>query len=193
MPVTSAITTPLFLANLASSALVGISTPQLALAVATGFEIYCGSGLMVNSIDVGTLGAGAGLGVGMILAPPALIGSFTSTFAASGLLGIMAPSLIIALATSFSLVLAQAEVITVSAGVGVGTGVSSLIPNPASSLAAYTAGFAAAGLVGLSSIQLITAISLGFDTVAPTALGVVVIAGPPSILPGAGKGTGILL
>lgn len=193
MPLAPPITTPIFLSSLASNAIIGISTPQFALAVATGLEIYAGSGLTVLSVDAGTLGAGVGIGVGVTVAPPILIASLTVSFAANGLLGIMAPLMINALALGFSMSLQQAIVQTASAGVGLGAGVSTLVPNSGASSAAWIAGFAAAGLVGPNIPQMASAIAQGFDQAAPTAIGAVVIAGPPNILPGAGVGTGVLL
>lgn len=192
MPLSPPITTPIFLSDLAANALIGISTPQFALAVATGLQIYAGSGLQVVSVDVGTLGAGVGLGLGVTISPSILIASFTASFAANGLLGIMSPPMINALALGFATVMQQGIVTTVSAGVGLGAGVATLVPNPGASAAAWVAGFAAAGLVGPNIPQMANAIAQGFDTAAPSAIGAVVIAGPPNILPGAGVGTGVI-
>lgn len=192
MPLAPPITTPIFTADLAANAIIGISTPQFALAVATGLQIYAGSGLQVVSVDAGTLGAGVGTGVGVTIPPPVLIAALTASFAANGILGIMSPPMINGLALGFATALQQGVVSTVSAGVGLGAGVSTLLPNPGASAAAWIAGFAAAGLVGPNIPQMANAIAQGFDTAAPSAVGAVVIAGPPNIVPGAGVGTGLI-
>lgn len=192
MPLNAIVTTPIFLSMLTSNLIVGIQAPRLALALASGLEIYAGSGLKVQSIDTGTAGSGIGTGIGVTITVPALVGGFTASFASRSILGIMSPLMINALSLSFALIMQQGIVNTVSAGVGVGAGVTKLIPNPVASLAAFTAGFASAGLTGPGLPPMISAIAQGFDTAASTAVGVVAIAGPPSPIPSAGTGFGII-
>lgn len=192
MPLAPPLTAPLIAAQLVSVGDIGISSAQLALAVATGLELYASSGLTVASVDAGTLGAGVGTGVGIILPPPVLIGTLTAAFASHGILGLMAAPTAIGLGTGISLALQTALISTVSAGVGVGAGVATLVPNPGASAAAFLAGFAAAGLIGIMSPLMAAAIAMGFDLAAPSGIGPVVIAGPPSIVPGAGAGVGLI-
>lgn len=193
MPLTPTITTGIFLSNLLSNGLIGIHTPSLASAVANGLEIYATSGLQVTSIDAGTLGAGVGLGLGIIVPTPVFVSSLTASFIAAGIIGTSSPSLVAGLSSSFSMSLQQAIISTTNVGVGVGTGIVKLIPNPAVSFQSWTAGFTAAGLVGPDVVRMVTAISSGFDAAILAGFGQVVIAGPPSIAPGVGTGTGKLL
>ncbi len=190
MPLSSVITTPIFTANLAANAIVGISSPSLAFAIANGLELYAASGLQVKSVNAGTAGTGVGTGIGVVMTPPALIAAFTASFSSNGILGVMAVPMISALSLSFSQVMLLGNVLVSSVGVGVGAGVTSLIPNPVASASSWIAGFAAAGMVGPTIPQLAAAISQGFDTAAATAVGAVVIAGPPSSVPGSGVGFG---
>ena len=192
MSISAPVTTPIFTANLLANALIGISTPQFAFAVATGLEIYAGTGLQVVSVDTGTLGVGVGTGLGVTVTPPVLIAALTASFSGHDLLGIMSPLMINGLSLAFSQSLAQANVVTINAGVGVGAGVTTLLSSPSASSAAWIAGFAAAGLDGPNIPQIASAIAQGFDTAAPTAVGSVAIVGPPNIVPGAGAGIGQL-
>lgn len=186
MPITPAGMTAAILPNLAAVAMIGTAVPQLALGIGTGATIF-NTAMKVQSIDVGTLGVGAGLGP-VIVPPPVIISAMIASFAAGGIIGVMSVPLATGVATGLALGFAQGLIVTVNAGVGLGSGVAKFIPGPGPP--AMIAGFAAAGLTGTSSIQLATAIGLALTITFAALVAPIVIAGPPSILPGAGSGTG---
>lgn len=186
MPITPVGLVGTILPSLASVAMTGISVPQLATGVAAGIMLW-NPLIKVASVDVGTLGAGAGTGP-VIVPPPALLGAMLSSFAASGLIGIMSVPLATGLSLGIATGYAQGLIVTVNPGVGVGTGVAKIIPPPA--VPSMIAGFAVAGLIGISSVQLATAIGLALTITFAALVLPIVIAGPASPLPGAGSGIG---
>lgn len=186
--------TALVAANLVGVGIVGISTAQLSLAVGNGFAGYMVSAPVVTTADVGTLGAGAGLGFGLVVPPPVLIAAFQATFTANGINGPSRQQLILGLSNALSQSLLAAQIVTADAGVGVGTGtVVSVLPVPAVSVPLMIASFLGAGLVGVASFNLAAAIAQGVDQSLGSAKGQTVIVGPPSIAPGAGVGVGRLV
>lgn len=191
MPIQSAVTTPVFLASLVANAIAGISSPQMASGLAIGLEIYASSGLKAGTINVGTLGVGSGLGQGFFVSPAAFSAAFSASFAAFGILGVMAPMKINALSIAFSQCFSRASIVTISPTVGVGSGVVTAITNPAASLSAFATGMSAAGMHGVSMVQLVSAVSVGLDQGLLSGIGSVAIVGPPSIAPGSGPGIGI--
>lgn len=177
-------------ASLGGNGIIGISAPQMALALATGFVNYAVGPLVATSVDVGTAGAGTGLSPTVILAAPAVTGPLTGTLAAAGINGIARVSLANAIGLAVSQALVSAQVSTVNTGVGVGTGKVTLVPNPAASAAAMTAAFAGLGLVGISAPGMAVAVAQGIDAGLPSALAIVVIVGPPSTVSASGAGLG---
>lgn len=190
---TPATITPIMLGVLPTGGIIGPSLPQLATGLANGLSIYAQTGIIVQSVDTGTLGAGVGNGIGIIAPPQPLITSMIASFIANGIIGVSSVPMATAIATGFAQSFILAQIQTVSAGVGVGAGVAMLIPNPGMSTGVFFAGLSAAGLVGISVMQLASAVAAGLDQVLPTCTGVVAIAGPPNIIPGAGIGTGKLI
>ncbi len=179
------------LANMAGNLILGISAAQLAAAVSTGWCSYMLSAPVVSTADVGTLGAGAGLGFAPVLSPTQLSQSFRSTFTSHGINGNHRDMLINALSVGLCQSLLAAQIVTVAAGTGVGTGsVVSVLPVPAVSIPAMIAAFAGAAIVGPSAPGLASAIAEGFDQVLPSLRCQLVIAGPPSPFPGGGSGLG---
>jgi hypothetical protein len=193
MPVLPPAVSALVAANLAGVGILGIGAPMLSLAVGLGFSQYVLSGVLVNTIDVGSAGGGVGLGPGPVLAPPTLVGAFSATFTANGIIGVNRNQIILALSNALPQALLSGVISTVNAGVGVGTGIATFIPNPAVSVPLMIASFTASGLIGVAAIQLATAIATGFDQALPSAVGQVVIAGAPSPFPGAGAGIGKII
>jgi len=183
--------TQIVLGSLVSNGIIGTSAPQLASGLANGLSIYAQTGITVQSVDTGTLGAGIGTGTGIIVSP-AITASMIAAFTANGIIGSIAIPLANAVAISFTQAFATALINTVSAGVGVGSGLVVLVPNPGVSSGIFFAGLTSAGLMGISKIQLATAVAAGLDQILPSCTGVVVIAGPPSISPGASVGVGKL-
>lgn len=182
--------TPVMAGALSAAGFLGAHAPRLASGLAVGLSMYAQS-IVVTSVDTGTLGAGKGTGLG-VLVPPAIVPSMIGSFSACGLLGTMSPALATGVANGFMQGFALAIVNTVSAGVGVGAGTGRPIPNPATSLGIFQASLKAAGMLGVSSPQLAAAVSVGLDQVLPSALCILVIAGPPSIYPGLGAGVGFI-
>lgn len=180
--------------NLAACGIIGLSTAQLALGIGTSFSLYMTSVVTVNTADVGTLGGGAGLGLGLTLAPPVLMKSLHSTFEANGISGPSKEQLITAISSAVSQALLLAQIATAHGGVGVGVGtITSVNPVPTASISMMIANFLSVGLIGLASASLATAIASGIDQALTSAKGQVIIAGPPSPFPGGGMGMGKIL
>jgi hypothetical protein len=192
MPLDPGSVTAIMTSSLLGASIAGIGSTQLATGVANGLSLYANSGLTVISVDTGVLGAGTGVGVGIILPTPMLVGAFTGTFPAGGIAGIMSPALIAALSLGFTQAFATAIINTVNPTVGVGAGVVTPIPKSVASIPAFIAGFASAGMTGISSIPLATAIAQGLDLSLLSGKGIIAIAGSPSIYASAGAGTGKL-
>lgn len=192
MPMDPGTLTPIFAANLIAVGMIGPSTIQLATGLANGTSIYANTVIQFISVDAGTLGAGVGLGAGVIV-PPAIIPAMIGSFAGHGILGPFSIPTATGIANGLTLSFALAIIQTVSAGVGLGAGFGFCIPNPGASVGIYTAAFIAAGMVGPSSVQLASAVAVGLDMVLPASTAPVAIVGPPNILPGAGAGIGKLL
>lgn len=193
MPLTPAITAPMFSAALASANVKGQGAVLLAAALASGLQAYATSGMTVITIDVGTTGSGTGVGSGIFLTPPALSSSLIAAFSGSSIVGSFAAPTATAIGIAISQALAQAVIQSVNVGVGVGTGVVQIIPNPGVSVPSFVAAFLAAGLKGQSSALMATAVATGLDAVLPSAKGVIAISGPPSTYPGTGSGKGFIL
>jgi hypothetical protein len=100
----------------------------------------------------------------------------------------MAPLLALGLANGLALAFLQALLVTVHPGVGLGSGVAKIVAVGA--VPSMIAGFAAAGMVGPGAIKTATGIGIGLTLTFATFAMPIVIAGPPSISPGAGVGTG---
>ncbi|KKL27294.1 hypothetical protein LCGC14_2386580 [marine sediment metagenome] len=178
-------------ASLAGQAILGVSMPQMATAIAQGFLQYALSpSLVVTSIDVGFLGAGTGIASTISLPSPAIVGPMQGIFTAAQINGPMRIPLVNAVAAAISQALIAAQVVTVNAGIGAGTGKAIFVPNPGASVPIMIASFAAALLVGVGAQVLATAIAQGIDAALPTAVAQIVITGAPGPYPGAGSGVG---
>lgn len=181
---------PIFLSTLTANAFLGISSPQLASGLANAISTYALSGIIATSVDTGVFGVGAGIGFDIILPSSTLAAAFIGTFPANLIAGPMSLPLINAISLGLMQVFAIANIITVSPTVGIGAGIVSLVPNPAISIPAFIGGFSAAGIVGVASQNLARAVAIGLDSVLTSAVGAVVIAGSPSVIPSAGVGVG---
>jgi len=178
---------------LLSAGLVGKSSGQLSLGLSNALCMYGKTGMAVSTIDVGTLGVGKGIGVGVLLAQPVLAATLASSLSAGGIIGLSAVQLVSGISTGYSMALAAALINTAHPSVGVGTGKLQIMPNTVVAISIFNTAFKAAGLVGPSSIPLATAIAKGLDMALPSAIGFVAIAGSPNIIPSAGIGSGKLL
>lgn len=192
MPLVPPAMAALLAGNMGAGGIFGVSRLQLATAVSNGFCQYAISSVVVNTVDVGSAGSGTGVGSGMILAPPALVGSLTAAFEGAQIRGPLRQSLVVAIANAVSDTLKLALINTVNAGVGAGTGKATLTPNPATSVPLMIASFFGLALVGVSSPVLASAIAQGIDQALPSATGAVVIAGAAGPSPGTGTGVGKL-
>lgn len=192
MPLLPATAIPIIQSNLLSNNIKGIASIRLATALANGFCSYSQS-IIVSTIDVGTIGSGSGIGLGVTLTPAQLIKTLFDSFTANGISGIFKQRLIVAIASSFSSLLTNAQILTANVGVGVGTGKATLIPNSALSISMMTTNFIAANLVGISGPKLARAVAQGYDLALPTAFGVVSITGGTGPSPGSGTGIGKLI
>ena len=171
---------------LIASGNVGIAVPQLALGVGTGVTLFAQASV-VSSVDVGTLGVGAG-SQPLIVPQPLLLASILSGFAATGTAGIMAPLLALGLANGLSVGFLQGLLVTVHPGVGLGTGVAKIVPSAA--VPSMVAGFTAVGMTGPGAVKTATGIGIGLTLTFATFAMSIAIIGPPSISPGAGVGVG---
>jgi len=192
MPMDPGTLTPIMLLNLVSAGMIGPSTIQLATGLANGLSVYATTAIQFQSVDAGTLGAGTGLGVGIIM-PPTIVPAMIGSFLGHGIIGPFSIPTATGIANGFQMSFALAVVQTVSAGVGLGAGFGFCIPNPGASAGIFIAAFTSAGMVGPSAAQLASACAVGLDIVLPTCVAPVVVVGPPNILPGAGTGIGKLL
>jgi hypothetical protein len=189
MPIDPGTTTPIFLGALTANAQVGPNVGQLAGGLALGLFNYMQTGVSVQSIDAGTLGVGTGIGPSITLTEPLLLAALTGSFAGHGIIGPMAPLQANAIALGISASLALAVVQTINPTVGVGAGKLQLIPTGAGSVV-FPAAFVSAGMAGPMSANMAIAVANALDAVIASAIGVIAIVGPPSIVPGAGLGTG---
>lgn len=178
---------------LGSGGIIGISSPLLATGISNGFIQYALSGIVVNTTDVGSAGSGTGMGTGLNLPTPVLIGTLTAAFEGAQIRGSMRQLMIIAIANTISDTIRLAFVNTVNVGVGTGTGKVTLVPSPILSIPLMIANFISVGLVGVSSSSLASAIAQGIDLALPSVTGAVVIAGSASSSPGTGVGVGKIL
>jgi hypothetical protein len=183
--------TPVGVAGVLTPALIasgqtGIAVPQFALGVGTGVTIFAQASAVVTA-DTGTLGVGAGAQP-LIVPQPLLLSSLLAGFAATAQVGIMAPLLAVGLANGLALGFLQGLLVTTHPGVGLGAGVGRIIAVGA--VPSMIAGFAAAAMIGPAAIKMATAIGIALTITFAAFVTPIVIAGPPSVLPGAGPGFG---
>lgn len=160
--------------------------PQLAAGVATGVCMWTPQ-VVVMTIDAGTLGAGSGGPLPVMIPPATMLGAMQAGFASFGLLGAMAAPLATGLANGLVLAYSQALVKTTHAAVGVGSGTATFRAPPAGP--SMVAGFKSAGLVGQSTEQIALAVGQALDTVFASLVMPIPIVGSAS--PSAGSGTGV--
>jgi len=185
----------LIVSNFAASGINGTGSVPLANAIANGIVTYLTSSPLVQTVDVGTAGAGSGLGIGVTgVVPTAVTGAIVGNLAAVNIIGTAVTPMITAVCNALSDTLSLATVTTVNTGVGVGTGVGFLIGINPGALASQMIGLAPGfGLNGTAVTPMFTGIANGIaDTLNGTAIVNVVIAGPPSPSPSGGTGIGFL-
>jgi len=191
MPIDPGTTQPLFLSQLAANGLVGPGTPAFATGLATGFYQYLTTSIGVHSIDVGTLGVGTGIGVGLLLPESAILEVLEPMLSGFGILGQKTPDMANAIAAGISISLGAAIVQTANPTVGIGSGKVQLIPE-GTGATTFVEAFSAAGMLGSKSESLASAVGTSLDALIALTLGVIVIVGTPSIVPSTGFGTGVI-
>lgn len=190
VPISPATTLPIFRAGLLAAGMVGTGASQLAAGLANGFFQYLSAGVKVQTVDVGTLGVGKGIGIA-ILTPASLIPAMSGSIAGHAIFGLMSQPLAMAVAVSMAECFPLAIVNTISPTVGVGAGIGTIIPTSGAQF--FIPAFRAAGMNGSMVDNLAAAIAGGLDIALPTTIVTVAIAGSPSISPSGGSGTGTLL
>jgi hypothetical protein len=119
---------------------------------------------------------------------PVLLAGMLAGYAATGTIGVMAVPNATGVATGLALAFLQALVIIQHPSVGVGAGVAKFIAT--TGVPTMIAGFAAAGMVGVGSVKMATAIGIGLTIAFNSFVLPVPIVGSPSPAPGAGVGAG---
>jgi len=191
MPIDPGTTTPIFVSQLAANGLIGLGTPAFAAGMANGLFQYLTSGITVTSIDVGTLGAGTGVGTGLFLSQAVILQVLQPMMVGFGVFGPMSPAMASALSAGINIAMIPAIVQTVNPSVGIGAGKVQLIPH-GTGPTQFISAFAAASMNGSKAADLATAIGTTLDSVIASTLGVIVIVGTPSIIPSTGLGTGTI-
>lgn len=187
MPLTPVGLAGILVPSLVASAMIGTAVPQFALGVATGTTLYL-QAATVETVDVGTAGAGVG-SLPLLVPQPLLLTSILSGMSAAGTLGQMAPLLAVGLANGLSTGLLQALIVTTHPSVGVGTGVVRIV-GAGSAVPQMIAGFASAGMTGTGATKEATAIGIGLDLTFGVFTIVTPIAGAAAPSPSSGVGFG---
>jgi hypothetical protein len=172
---------------------IGQKSSLMATATAQGVITWCGSALIVNTVDVGSAGGGSGMGKVTIPLGPLMLTMATGMAAANGIQGAMGMAIVGAIAQAIGDHLFTFGIInTTHAGVGVGTGIASFVAPAPALFASLQAAYSSYGLLGTTSPKMCKALSDAVSTVMSSAVGMVVIAGAPSTSAGSGSGTGKL-
>ena len=189
MPVDPGTTLPIFQGMLSSNSIVGQLSGQMSAGLSAGLSQYVSSAITVISIDVGTLGAGTGIGAGIIIPSSTILGTLTAMMVGNGITGTFAAPLSNAASNGISVSFAGAILNTVNPSVGVGAGKIQIIPLGLGG-GIFAGAFAAAGMTGMMAPALGNAVGLALDSVISSAVGIIAIVGPPSIIPSSGSGLG---
>lgn len=193
MPLNPVTVGPVVRSGLAAAGLLGTGSSQLALGLTNALCTYGTTAMNVMTIDVGTVGAGKGTGLGVMVPQPLLLASLTANLPAKGIAGLSMPQMALGISIAYSTALAMAIINTMHPSVGVGSGKLQIMPNTLPAIGIFSSAFLAAGMTGQSVPQLAAAVATALDNVLPSAIGIVAIAGPPSISPSSGMGKGTLI
>ena len=175
--------------SLASAALFGITTPQIALGVSNGLLSWLPA-IQVVTIDVGVKGVGSGT-ITLTIPAPVLQASLLSSLPSNGIAGALMPSLATGLANGLSQGLSQGAIFTQHPIVGVGTSVCKLVAPPATPF--MLAAMAGSGLIGTLAPRVASAVGDSLAQVFAAFSIVLPIVGTPSQVPFAGVGTGRII
>jgi len=189
MPVTPFTAAAILTPNLLAVGMLGVGTPSLAQGVGIGLSTWTPK-VAVESIDVGTLGAGKGVPIPVLIPPPVILTNLTIGFTAQGILGLLAPAFIAGLSNGLVQLYATALTNTTHVGVGVGSGVARFVPPPAFN--DIKAGLEAVGANGDGAVKFSKALAQALESTFRTLILPQPIVGPPNIVPGVGKGFGTI-
>lgn len=186
MPILELAGTSILTTSLTGVGMVGIATPQLANAIASGIASWATT-RTVTTVDTGTLGAGKGF---LPLAVPSLYPVLTVQAVAAGMSGTFTPVFLAGLSLGISSFLAQGLISTFHPGIGAGTAIATISGPPSTPI--FLTSFEMKGLTGQSALRLARVIGLTFDTTIPTYTYIVPIVGSPTPTSGVGVGFGTL-
>lgn len=189
MPVSPPAIFGALMANLASTGNLGQGIPSLAQGIANGVATWVPK-IQVNTIDSGSLGAGTGVPLPLVVPQPALYAALVAGDASNGLLGINTPLVTLGIANGLALAFPSMLIFTVHAGIGVGAGVARFTAPPA--IPEMLAGFALAGANSDESKLKAKAVGQALDTVFASLVLPVTIVGSASPAGGAGTGVGTI-
>jgi hypothetical protein len=190
MPVTVPGIMGAVLPNLVSVAMIGTGTPKYSKGVALGVSYWIPK-VKVNTVDVGTAGAGKNVPLPLVVPPQLLYANILVGMTANGLAGILMPVFALGLANGLAMAFAQMLVSTNHPTVGVGAGVAKFSGPPAYS--SILQGFKDAGMDGDKLPKKAKALGMALDVTFASLLLPVAIVGPPSISPGGGSGFGSII
>lgn len=187
MPVTSPGIMGVLIPNLASMAMIGSEVPRYARGVANGLVKWVPQ-IKVQTVDVGTAGAGKSAPTPVVVPQPMLYGNIVAGMSANGLAGMLMPAFSTGLANGLVLAFAQMLISTNHVGVGSGGGVAKFLAPPATP--AIIQGFQEAGMVGDGPVRKAAALGMALTNTFAILVLPVAIVGPSSPAPGSGTGFG---
>lgn len=191
MPLVSPVMAAGFIApNLLATGQIGQAMPKFALAVSLGVVDYLSSAKVV-SVDTGTLGVGTTI-FPLIVPQPVLVAALFSGFGSMGLLGPMAPLVIVGLANGITLGCAALALLKINhPTVGVGAGVARIVGG--SAIPSMLDGFDDMDMNTDGSKKMATAIGIALDITFAAFFEPVPIVGSASPVPSGGVGFGSVI
>lgn len=173
--------------NLISVAMIGTGLPKYARGVALGLQQWIPK-IRVNTVDVGTAGAGKSAPVPLIVPQPILYANIIGGMVSQKQAGVLMPALALGLANGLVLCFGQTVINTTHPSVGAGGGVAKFFAPPAAQ--SMISGFQQAGMTGDQATKKAKALATGLDLTFAILVMPVAIVGPPSPSPSAGSGFG---
>lgn len=167
---------------------IGVATPKLAKAIASGVDQWI-HGIPVLTTDTGSVGAGQST-CPLTMPPPALQPFLALGFANEKIIGPMAPLTITGLAIGLSNAFLDAQVIASHPGV---VGACVIQFGPFSAVPAMLQGFKNEGMAQQGSLKMARAIGFGLDQAFGAFSLPCPIPGAPGPSPAAGRGFGFVL
>lgn len=189
MPATPTGIAGLVSSNIASAGMAGLDAPKIASGIGIGVSTWVAS-IVVQTVDVGTAGAGSG-GPIPVAIPGTLLGNMQTGFASAGLAGQSASALAAGIAAGLTQAFLQALVMTTHVGVGSGAAVAKFIAS--SAVGPVAAGLSSAGVVGQFASQLATAVGTALDLTFASLVIPVPIVGTASPTAASGSGVGKII